>query len=51
MKLDREGRRTVAQFLTGLAIALLGTLVFTPMAGGPVHAGPMVGASAGASCD
>ncbi|KQX35355.1 hypothetical protein ASD04_15055 [Devosia sp. Root436] len=34
MRLDREGRRTVAQFLNGLAVAMLATGVLAPLAGG-----------------
>lgn len=38
MRLDREGRRTVAQFLNGVAVALLATLVLAPLASGSLHA-------------
>jgi hypothetical protein len=38
MKLDRESRRTVAQFLNGLAVAVVGTLVLAPAAGGSLQA-------------
>lgn len=41
MRLDREGRRTVAQFLNSLAVALVATLVLAPLALGtlrPVYA-------------
>ena len=35
MKFNREGRRTTAQFLNGLAIAVVGTMVLGPaMVGG-----------------
>jgi hypothetical protein len=36
MRLDREGRRVVAQFLNGIAVALVATMVLTPIAGGKV---------------
>ena len=34
MRFDREGRRTVAQFLNGLGVALITTLVLAPVATG-----------------
>ena len=34
MRLDREVRRTVAQFLNGLSVALIATLVLAPIASG-----------------
>lgn len=37
MKLDREGRRTVAQFLNSLAVAFVSALVLVPMAGGSIE--------------
>jgi len=45
MRLDREGRRTVAQFLNSIAVALLSTLVLAPVAAGSFNLG---GAVAGA---
>lgn len=49
MKLDREGRRTVAHFLNGLSVALVGTLVLTPAAGGSLQAIAVVCGLAGAA--
>lgn len=34
MRFDREGKRTVAQFLNGIAVALLTSLVLAPVAAG-----------------
>lgn len=34
MKLDREGKRTVAQFLNALAVALVATMVLAPLSAG-----------------
>lgn len=34
MRLDREGRRTLAQFLNGMAVALIAALVLAPVASG-----------------
>lgn len=34
MKLERESRRAVAQFLNGLAVAMVAALVLAPFAGG-----------------
>ncbi|WP_332702632.1 hypothetical protein [Devosia sp.] len=39
MKLDREGRRIVAQFLNGVAVAVVATMFLTPIAGGKVAIG------------
>lgn len=44
MRFNRETRRTVAQFLNGVAISLVATLVLAPMAGGQVR--PAAGAFA-----
>lgn len=37
MRLDRESRRTVAQFLNGLAVGTVATLVLTPLASGTLR--------------
>lgn len=37
MGLNREGRRTVAQFLNALAVTLTATLVLAPLAAGHVN--------------
>ena len=37
MRLDREGRRTVAQFLNGIAVAVVATMLIAPIAGGNVN--------------
>ncbi|WP_127754364.1 hypothetical protein [Devosia sp. 1566] len=42
MRLDREGRRTVAQFLNGVAVAVVATMLLAPMAGGKVDIGTAV---------
>jgi hypothetical protein len=34
MRLDREGKRTLAQFLNSLAVAFVSALVLVPIAGG-----------------
>lgn len=34
MKLDQDGRRTVAQFLNGIGVATVGALVLAPLASG-----------------
>ena len=34
MKLDRDSRRTVAQFINGVAVAVIGIGAVTPVAGG-----------------
>lgn len=34
MKLDRDGRRTVAQFLNGMAVAIIGIGAVTPVVAG-----------------
>lgn len=34
MRRDREGRRTVVQFLSGLAVGTVATLVLAPLASG-----------------
>ena len=39
MRLDPEGRRIVAQFLNGVAVAVVATMLLTPMAGGQMHVG------------
>ena len=39
MRLNREGRRTVAQFLNGVAVAMLVTMILAPLAGGKVDVG------------
>lgn len=50
MKLDREGRRTAAQFLNGLAVAMVASLVLAPFGSGTTRwelvLAAMVGASA-----
>ena len=37
MKLNREGRRMVAQFLNGLGVAVLATMVLAPAAAGNLY--------------
>lgn len=37
MRLDREGRRTVVQFLNGLAVGTVATLVLAPLASGTLR--------------
>ena len=37
MKLDREAKRIVAQFLNALAVALLATMVLAPLAAGTLY--------------
>lgn len=39
MRLDREGRRIVAQFLNGIAVAVVTTMLIAPIAGGNVNVG------------
>jgi hypothetical protein len=34
MKLHREGKRTVAQFLNALAVALVATMILAPLSAG-----------------
>ena len=49
MRLDREVRRTAAQFLNGLAVAVTATLLLTPAAGGATQGPLMVAAVVGAA--
>ena len=42
MRLDRESRRTVAQFLNGVAVAVVATMLLAPMAGGKVDIGTAI---------
>lgn len=49
MKLNRETRRTVAQFLNGLAVTILATLVLTPLATENLQPGLSAAAVAGAA--
>ncbi|KRA42069.1 hypothetical protein ASD80_10100 [Devosia sp. Root635] len=44
MRLNRETRRTAAQFLNGVAVSVVATLVLAPLAGG--QARPVVTAIA-----
>lgn len=37
MRRDREGRRTVVQFLSGLAVGTVATLVLAPLASGTLR--------------
>lgn len=50
MRLDRERRRTVAQFLNSLAVGTVATLVLAPIAGGTVRPDLAIGAVAVATC-
>ena len=49
MKLNREGRRIVAQFLNGLGVAVLATLVLAPAAVGNLYPSSAVIAVCGAA--
>lgn len=49
MRLDKEGRRTVAQFLNGLAAGMVATLVLAPLAGGTLRPGLAAAAVVGAA--
>lgn len=49
MRLDREGRRTVAQFLNGLSVGMLATLVLAPLASGTLKPALAVAAGLGAA--
>lgn len=40
MRLDREAKRVLAQFLNALAVALLATLVLAPLAAGTLYMMP-----------
>ena len=42
MRLDREAKRTSAQFLNGAAVALLSTLVIMPLSSGSFDVGRTV---------
>lgn len=44
MRLDREGRRTVAQFCNSLAVGILATLVLAPLASGTFRLEMVTGA-------
>lgn len=45
MRLDREGRRTVAQFLNSLAVGIVATLILAPVAGGNFRPELAIGAA------
>ena len=49
MRFDREGRRTLAQFLNSLAVGMLATLVLAPLAAGTLRPGMAMGAMLGAA--
>ena len=49
MKLDRESRQTVAQFLNGLAVTMVGALILAPFAVGTMRWGIALAAIFGAS--
>lgn len=49
MRIDREVRRTVAQFLNGLGVALIATLVLAPVATGAFNGSATVAALIGAA--
>jgi hypothetical protein len=49
MRFDREVRRTVAQFLNGLGVALIATLVLAPVAAGAFHGVAFLAALVGAA--
>lgn len=44
MRLDRERRRTLTQFLNGLAISNIAALVLAPLAAGTLKPAIMIGA-------
>jgi len=44
MRLDKEGRRTVAQFLNSLAVGILATLILAPLASGTLRPALVSGA-------
>lgn len=49
MKLNREGKRMVAQFLNGLGVAVVATLVLVPAAAGNLSPSSAVMAVCGAA--
>lgn len=48
MRFNRETKRTVGQFLNGVAVALIATLVLAPLAGGQLRPAVAAFAIAGA---
>lgn len=49
MRLSRDGRRTLAQFLIGLAVACFAGLVLVPLADGSLEVGRAVMGAMGAA--
>lgn len=49
MRFDREGRQTLAQFLSCLAVGMLATLVLEPLAAGTFRARMAMGAMLGSA--